>query len=161
MTKDDSQLRKDAEELRTALSALIRAYEFRDRDRICCHDVSVRQSHALETLADRGALTLNELAGALYLDKSTTSRVVDALERKGYAERGNNPDSARSILVSATPRGLDLHQRIQEDLLAQEMNLLRAVDPDIRTQTTELVARLAAAATARIEVSGGTCLNVA
>src|SRR4026208_275729 len=61
-----------------ALAALVRVYQFRDRDRICCHDVSVTQCYALEALIRRGELTLNELARELYLDKSTASRVGDA-----------------------------------------------------------------------------------
>ena len=44
-----------AEELHAALSALIRVYQFRDRDRICCHDVSVTQCYALEALVKLGA----------------------------------------------------------------------------------------------------------
>ena len=70
----------------------MRVYQFRDRDRICCFDVSVSQCYALEGLVRRGGLTLNELAAHLYLDKSTASRVVDALERKRL--RGPLPPSA-------------------------------------------------------------------
>jgi hypothetical protein len=38
----------DAETFHAALSELVRVYQFRDRDRICCHDVSVTQCYALE-----------------------------------------------------------------------------------------------------------------
>lgn len=37
----DDQLMRDAEELHEALNQLVRVYQFRDRDRICCYDVSV------------------------------------------------------------------------------------------------------------------------
>jgi len=47
-----------------ALSDLVRVYQFRDRDRICCYDVSVTQCYALEALARRSAMTLNDLATA-------------------------------------------------------------------------------------------------
>ena len=79
---DDAELSRDAARLYDALSDLIRVYQFRDRDRICCHDLSVTQCYALEALVRRGPLTMNELAARLFLDKSTASRVVDALERK-------------------------------------------------------------------------------
>src|SRR6185295_7416015 len=74
----------DATALHEALSELVRVYQFRDRDRICCHDISVTQCYALEALLRRGPSGLNELAQELYLDKSTASRVVAALQRKGY-----------------------------------------------------------------------------
>jgi len=69
----DPSLSRDADEVQRALSDLVRIVQFRDRDRICCHDVSVTQCTALEEMIRRGPLTLNELAEALYLDKSTAS----------------------------------------------------------------------------------------
>ena len=73
-------LDRDAAELHRALTDLIRVYQFRDRRRICCHDISVTQCYALDVLAAQGPVLLRELASALYLDTSTASRVVDSLE---------------------------------------------------------------------------------
>src|SRR5688500_8387945 len=39
----DRQLEAETRELRRALSELVRVYQFRDRDRICCYDISVSQ----------------------------------------------------------------------------------------------------------------------
>ena len=50
-TAADPSLDRDAEALQDALSELIRVYQFRDRDRICCHDISVTQCYVLESLA--------------------------------------------------------------------------------------------------------------
>ena len=75
----DGTLPEDARAVHEALSDLVRVYQFRDRDRICCHDVSVTQCYALEALIRRGPITLGELAAELYLDKSTASRVVGTL----------------------------------------------------------------------------------
>ena len=82
--KASEPIRDEATRLYAALSDLVRVYQFRDRDRICCYDISVTQCYALEALAHAGPRTLNELAAELYLDKSTASRVVTTLERKGY-----------------------------------------------------------------------------
>jgi DNA-binding MarR family transcriptional regulator len=81
--RGSSRLERDALALYHALNGLIRIYQFRDRDRICCHGISIAQCYGLEALVQDGPLMLNELASYLYLDKSTTSRVVDELERKG------------------------------------------------------------------------------
>jgi hypothetical protein len=67
-----------------ALTQLVRVYQFRDRDRICRYDVSVTQCYAVEALVKQGPLRLQALAEQMFLDKSTASRVVDTLERKGY-----------------------------------------------------------------------------
>jgi MarR family transcriptional regulator, 2-MHQ and catechol-resistance regulon repressor len=143
-----------------ALGGLIRVYQFRDRDRICCYDVSVTQSHALDAVVGGGPLTLNELAAELFLDKSTASRVADGLERKGYLARRPNPESRRSVLLEATPAGLDLHARIEADVLAQEARLLAEFPSEVRRSMTQLLEALSKAAAARVDRSGGACCTV-
>jgi MarR family transcriptional regulator, 2-MHQ and catechol-resistance regulon repressor len=155
----DARLEQDARDLREALSELIRVYAFRDRDRICCYDISVTQCYALQAISRRGPLTLNELSAELYLDKSTTSRVVDGLEKKGYATRLTHPESRRSILVEPTPAGATLLDRIEADLLSEEMRLLEDFEPEVRKGAARLIQRLARAASARVDTSGGTCCS--
>lgn len=153
----DPALDRDAEHLHSALSELVRVYQFRDRDRICCHDVSVTQCYALEALAGKGPLTLNALAAELYLDKSTASRVVGALERKGYVGRSPHPEDGRSVLLAATPAGRQLCSRIHGELLAEEKELLRDLEPEVREGAARLLLRLARAAQARSGVGAGCC----
>jgi len=147
----DPQLARDAAALQRALCDLIRVYQFRDRDRICCHDISVSQCYALEALVERGPLTLNDLAAHLYLDKSTASRVVDGLERKGLARRGAHPEDGRAVLLSATPAGTRLCRRIQDDLMVDQMRLLEEFEPEVRQAMIRLIARLASAAAERVQ----------
>src|SRR5947209_4293076 len=112
-TPADPALERDAHQFYDTLSDLIRVYQFRDRDRICCYDVSVSQCYGLEALVRRGPMTLNDLAAYLYLDKSTASRVVDALERKGYVARAPHPDDGRALLLAPTATGRELYARIE------------------------------------------------
>ena len=87
-------LMQDAEALHGALSELVRIYQFRDRDRICCHDISVTQCYALEALVEHGPMRSQALARRLMLDKSTTTRVVDAL-----AEIVTKADRPANVLI--------------------------------------------------------------
>jgi MarR family 2-MHQ and catechol resistance regulon transcriptional repressor len=139
----DQGLRRDATALHAALAALVRIYQYRDRDRICCHDVSVTQCHALEVLVDQGPQRSQALARALRLDKSTTTRVVDALVRKGYVERRADPDDARAVELRATRAGRALHDRIHGDLIELQEALIRDLAPEVRSGAIELVWRLA------------------
>lgn len=152
----DPDLERDAEALYDSVSELVRVYQSLDRDRICCHDISIAQCNALEGLSRKGGLTLGELAAHLYLDKSTTSRVVDALERKGYADRSPHPTDGRAVLLVATERGRELYQSIRKGLLADEQALLAGFDPEIRRAMPMLMNRLARAVAARLG-AGGTC----
>jgi DNA-binding MarR family transcriptional regulator len=146
---EDTELDKDAWELHKALSQLVRVYQFRDRKRICYYDISVTQCYAVSALVRLGAMTLNELAAELYLDKSTASRVVDPLERKGYVRRSVDPNDARALSLKVTKKGQGLHYQIEQDLLVEMKRLVAEIDPDVRQATAHLIARLAKAATAR------------
>jgi MarR family transcriptional regulator, 2-MHQ and catechol-resistance regulon repressor len=149
------RLDADAVDLHTALSELVRVYQFRDRDRICCHDISVTQCYALEALMRRGPSGLNELAAELYLDKSTASRVVATLERKKYVTRERHPDDGRAVILSASPAGRRLYERIRTDLVAETRGLLEDFEPEVRKGAARLILRLARAAAVRSGVAAG------
>lgn len=129
-----------------AVSSLVRLYQFRDRDKICCYDISVTQCYALEVLVERGHSRSHALAEVLMLDKSTTTRVVDALVRKGYVERLPDPDDARAVSLRVTREGKKLYEKINGELIAQQVDLLRDLDPEARAGATEIIQRLARAA---------------
>ena len=156
-TEAHNKLHRDASAVYDALSDLIRVYQFRDRDRICCHDLSVTQCYALEAMSRTDGMTMNELSAQLYLDKSTTSRVVNALQRKGYAVRAIDPDDGRVTRLGLTPTGSELHTRIHRQIVNQEKELLSDFDSDTRQALAKLIRRLADAAADRVETTGGVC----
>src|SRR3984893_11998062 len=148
-------LHEDARAVHEALSDLVRVYQFRDRDRICCHDVSVTQCYALEALIRRGPITLRELAAELHLDKSTASRVVGTLERKRYVARSPHPTDGRAVLLRPTAAGDRLYAMIRKDLIEEATALLRDFEPRVRKAAAQIMARLARAAAARSGLGAG------
>lgn len=155
---DAIALERDARTVHRALSELIRIVQFRDRDLICCHDISVSQCYALQTVADDGPLTLNELAAALYLDKSTGSRLVEGLVRKGHLTRRRHPEDGRAVLLEVTADGRRLYRRIEEELLAESRRVLAELDPSLRAATVPLLTRLVRTAAERIDRGSGRCV---
>jgi DNA-binding MarR family transcriptional regulator len=149
-TAGSKDLDRDTRDLYAALSDLLRLYQFRDRDTICCHDISVTQCYALQALARSGAMTLNALANDLMLDKSTTSRVVEALQRKGYVRRETHPEDARALRIDMTPKGRGLCERIERELLEEERAIMAKLDPGVRRAAIGVVRDLAGLAAARI-----------
>jgi DNA-binding MarR family transcriptional regulator len=143
--------------LHEAVSDLVRVYQFRDRDQICCHDISVTQCYALEALIQHGPLRLGELAARLVLDKSTTSRVVGALVRKGYVERGAERRDRRAVALRTTAAGRALCARINRSLVAQQEEILRDLDPALRSTVAGVLRRLARAAEARFRCGVSVC----
>jgi MarR family transcriptional regulator, 2-MHQ and catechol-resistance regulon repressor len=149
LDQSSATLDRDAEALQAAVADLVRVYQFRDRDRICCHDISVTQCYALETLVDHGPLRLGALAQRLFLDKSTTSRVVSTLVKKGYVEQQGDASDRRATALRATRRGRALCSRINADLIAQQRALLEGFDLAVRAGVVDVIRRLGRAADAR------------
>jgi DNA-binding MarR family transcriptional regulator len=146
----DPALERDTRDLYAALTDLVRVYQFRDRNLICCHDISVTQCYALDALVRGGPMTLGSLAQTLMLDKSTTSRVVETLERKGYLKRTTHPSDGRAVQLSPTPRGRTLHETIRRNLLEEERAIIENLPPEVRRATVGVVRELAKVAAKRI-----------
>lgn len=147
-------LQADSLALHEALADLVRAYQFRDRDRICCHDISVTQCYALEALKRDGPMRLNDLAARLFLDKSTSSRVLGALVRKGYAERLVDLTDGRAISVRITAKGRGLYSRIHGDLVQQQVQMIADLTPEARRAAIDVISRLARAAESKFGIGG-------
>ena len=154
-----ADLQRDAVALQAAIAELVRVYQFRDRDRICCHDISVTQCYALETLVDQAPMRLSALAERLFLDKSTTSRVVATLVKKGYVDQRADDADGRAIALHVTASGKRLYRRITDDLVEQQKQLLQDLDPDVRDAVVNVIRGLARAADSRFRsgVSVGGC----
>ncbi len=59
----------------------------------------------LATVTAHGPLRLSDLAAAEGVTRPTMTRIVAALEERGYLRRRPDPDDGRAQLVSATPAG--------------------------------------------------------
>src|SRR5262249_24957026 len=101
-------LDRQAAELDRLLTALIKRYQFRDRNSICCGDVTVSQCYVLKELGRRGPLTMTALSRAMCLATSTLTRVVAQLERRGRVARRHPEGDRRVREVALTPAGAAL-----------------------------------------------------
>src|SRR6185503_1355564 len=81
------RLEADAAVVFDVMTELLRVYQFRDRDRVVSHGATVTQTYALEIVLRRREVTAKELASELALEKSTVSRLVDAMTERGLVER--------------------------------------------------------------------------
>jgi DNA-binding MarR family transcriptional regulator len=139
-------LENDAAALYGVMTELLRVYQFRDRDRVGYHDLTITQCYVLDILVKRGPLTLNELAAEMRLDKSTLSRVVDGLERQRAIERSPNPADGRSTFIAVTRSGARRYQAVEADLVADNARVLSQFTPGVRRQLVALISALARAA---------------
>ena len=140
-------LERDAAALYGAMTELLRVYQYRDR--VGYHGLTITQCYVLDILIRRGSCTLNELAAAMCLDKSTLSRVVDGLERKHAVKRAVNPADGRSTLIEATRSGSRRYRRVEADIVAENANVLSGFTAPVRRQLVVLITAPARAARER------------
>ena len=69
------------------------------------HDVNYSQYAALLTVYMYGSLTEGELARLIHVNPSTMSRMLHALERKGWLQAARDPADRRRVTVTLSPWG--------------------------------------------------------
>jgi DNA-binding MarR family transcriptional regulator len=123
----------DAARLRVAIARLAR--------RLRRHELAgltPTQLSALATVERAGPLRLGDLAAAEGIAPSTLTRLVTALEERGYVDRCPVPGDARASTLAIAPAGRTVLKRIR-----QESTTVLA--DSLRTLTSEQLAALAAA----------------
>ncbi len=138
-------LTRQAERMYTVFTELVRRYQYRDRDRNCGHGLSVSQCHTLDAIDRLGPRSMGELAGDLYLDVSTMTRIVDNLVANKLATRVSDPDDRRVCRIRIAERGRDLVSKIRDNLIAEYQDVLRAVPPESREAVIQAVSLLLSA----------------
>ncbi len=74
-------------------------------------DMTAEQWGAIIVLLNGGAMTQGQLGERLFLEKSSVSRLVNGLERRGWIERTKDPNDSRQKLVAPTPKVLETAER--------------------------------------------------
>jgi DNA-binding MarR family transcriptional regulator len=101
-------LRCPASEFQATMVTLIRTLGLHRPDRTPCgQPVAVAEAHALIELSSEPGLSQNGLAARLQLEKSSVSRIVTALEKRGWVARKRNPQDTRIVHVHLTDDGRD------------------------------------------------------
>jgi DNA-binding MarR family transcriptional regulator len=92
---------------------------------------SLSESLALGFLA-AGPRVQHELGAYLDLEKSTVSRLVAGMTRKGWVERARDPDNRRFQKVALTGPGREAAARIAEAVRQRHQRWLAALSQDER-----------------------------
>jgi DNA-binding MarR family transcriptional regulator len=115
-------------------------------------DLSPVQLRALTVLQQNAGANLNDLAQAMGVTVSTTSRLVDRLVAAGLVNRTPSPQTRREISLGLTPAGRGRLQRYDRLRLAGARACLEGVPPGDRDGVVAALQRFlggAAAAEAR------------
>jgi DNA-binding MarR family transcriptional regulator len=114
-------------------------------------NLTLPQYRMLVVLDTQGPSSLARLAEALEVNSSTALRMVDRLAAAGMAEKIPSPDSRREVVLSLTPAGRAVVQKVTEHRLAAIAHTVQAIPAD---QRAYLVSALRAFTDAGGEPSG-------
>jgi len=101
------------------------------------------QASVLSVLVFGGARTLSALADVEQVKAPTMTRIVDALERAGLAQRQPDADDRRKLSIAATASGVRLMQKGRSRRVNALAQLLADLDRDERAVLEEAIALLA------------------
>ena len=87
-------------------------------------------------------ISQEELARALYFNKSTVTRQIAALERQGLVRRELSPEDRRRQLVYPTERALEIAPKIRELVCGWNDYLLADLTEEERLQLQALMERI-------------------
>jgi DNA-binding MarR family transcriptional regulator len=106
-------------------------------------DVSITHMKTLHVLADGGSeLSVKELSDRLGLSLPGASRIVDALMRRGWLERREDPDDRRMKRVRITDEGRKVLDRIEAARLAGLEDYAASLTPEQRTRLSSALSDL-------------------
>jgi DNA-binding MarR family transcriptional regulator len=106
-------------------------------------DISITQMKTLHVLAEGGSeVSVKELSDRLGLSLPGASRIVDALMRRGWLERREDPDDRRMKRIGITAEGRKALDRIETARLAGLEDYAASLTPEQRTRLSSALSDL-------------------
>lgn len=106
------------------------------------NEINYTQYVTLITIYMNGALNEGDLAKMLFINPSTVSRMVYALENKGWVKSTRDKDDRRKVVVTLSPGGkrkMEAMRDRQAEVVAQQVERLAGEDREFVFQVAEYV----------------------
>ena len=92
--------------------------------------LSLSEIYALNILAERAPISQQELGAALLLEKSSVTRLVQQLERRGWVLRERDPGDNRLRLLRLTDEGAQVTEHIHQHMHERHADLFARLSPE-------------------------------
>ena len=127
------------------VSRIARRVDLAQRETFARYDLDPPAFDVLATLRRSGdpfALTAGDLMRSAMVTSGAITQRLDRLEARALVRRGPHPADGRVVLVTLTPSGRELVDRVLPDHLATEERLLAALTAQERTTLAGLLRTL-------------------
>ena len=106
------KINESSSELMDVFSGLSQVMRCCCRDEAFCEGVTFHQFMILDAAAKVKELNMADLHQILSVQKSTTTRLVNPLIKKGFLLRDKANHDSRAIKLSLTKEGIETHKRV-------------------------------------------------
>jgi DNA-binding MarR family transcriptional regulator len=121
----------DSRQLQELFSEFLQALGLHRPDRVPTgFNLSLSEMFALLALSAEAPVSQQALAEQLHLEKSTVSRLVHHLERRGWVKRVRDLHDTRMFRLQLSEAGHEQVSRLAKSLAERHERLLAALNPD-------------------------------
>ena len=130
-TEDPKQtIRKDASRLADFIMFTQRSFLLNLSKELNNGNVSFPQFFLLGYLANEDFLTMTDISKKMGHSTAAATGLVDRLEKLGYVQRMHAQDDRRKVMVQITRKGIDLVERIREEIVTSLVDLMEDLDKE-------------------------------
>jgi len=123
-----TSIRKDAGKLADFIMFTQRSFLLNLSKELNKCSVSYAQFFLLRYLANDNFLTMTDISKKMGHSTAAATGLVDRLEKLGYVQRLHASEDRRKVMVQITKKGVDLVERIREDIVSSLVTLMVDLD---------------------------------
>ncbi|WP_242874714.1 MULTISPECIES: MarR family winged helix-turn-helix transcriptional regulator [Clostridium] len=100
-------------------------------------EIPVVQVHAIFEIGKSNDISMSELSRAVYLDKTTTNKIVNNLVDEKFVLRHIHPEDKRHVIIKLTENGQKIYKGICEDFSFYCKNILDSIPKENKRSMME------------------------
>jgi DNA-binding MarR family transcriptional regulator len=130
VNEQQKSVRKDASRLADFIMFTQRSFLLNLSKELNKGNVSFAQFFLLGYLAKEDYLTMTDISKKMGHSTAAATGLVDRLEKLGYVQRLHASDDRRKVMVQVTRKGIDLVEKMREDIVESLVDLMDDLDSD-------------------------------
>ncbi len=142
LTDDQEAMRRDAGKLADFIMFTQRSFLLNLSKELNKGNVSFAQFFLLGYLANEDYLTMTDISKKMGHSTAAATGLVDRLEKLGYVQRLHASDDRRKVMVQITRKGIDLVERMREDIVGNLVDLMSNLDQGEKRNFIETYGKL-------------------
>jgi DNA-binding MarR family transcriptional regulator len=142
VNEQQKSVRKDASRLADFIMFTQRSFLLNLSKELNKGNVSFAQFFLLGYLAKEDYLTMTDISKKMGHSTAAATGLVDRLEKLGYVQRLHASDDRRKVMVQVTRKGIDLVEKMREDIVDSLVDLMDDLDSKEKDSVLEAHGKL-------------------